>query len=80
MTARLAFRSAIITPLTLPQPINTVPANAEACICLHAGPNMASGTEAGNSLKFRETVYTFPDNIAVPGDGAGTEHRFIVNS
>jgi hypothetical protein len=80
MTARPAFRSAIITPLTLPHPINTVPANAEACICLRAGPNMASGTEARNSLKFQETVYTFPDILLSPAMGAGTEHRFIVNS
>src|SRR5438034_768908 len=80
MTSRLAFRSAVTDALDTRAPDQHRVRSTEACICLRAGSDMASGTESGNTLKFQETVYTFPDILRSPGDGAGTQHRFIVNS
>jgi hypothetical protein len=59
MTSRLAFRSAVIDALDTRVPDQHSARSTGACICLRAGPNMASGTEACNTLKFQKTVY-FP--------------------
>src|SRR5438874_8110807 len=53
--------------------------STEACICLRAGSDMASGTESGNTLKFQETVYTFPDILRSPAmePGRSTDSSLI---
>jgi len=61
MTSRLAFRSAVTDALDTRAPDQHRVRSTEACICLRAGSDMASGTEPGNTFKFQETVYTFPD-------------------
>lgn len=79
MTSRLAFRSAVTDALDTRAPDQHRVRSTEACICLRAGSDMASGTEPGNTLKFQETVYTFPDILRSPAmePGRSTDSSLI---
>src|SRR6266699_5270096 len=66
-------------PLILARPINTESAAPKHASALRAGPNIASGRESGNTLKFQETVYTFPDILLSPAvvPGRSTDSSLI---
>ena len=49
MTSRLAFRSAVTDAPDTRAPDQHRVRSTEACICLRAGSDMASGTEPGNT-------------------------------
>src|SRR6266550_5214669 len=66
-------------PLIHARLINTESAAPKHASALRAGPNIASGRESGNTLKFQETVYTFPDILRSPAmePGRSTDSSLI---